>query len=37
MPPELLWAAAQTPASDNVVDDWLAGAVPTAPMPRQRW
>ncbi len=37
LPPELLWAAAQTPASDNVVDDWLAGAAPAAPLPRQRW
>lgn len=25
LPPELLWAAAQTPASDAVVDAWLAG------------
>ncbi len=25
LPPELLWAAAQTPASDAVVDGWLAG------------
>ena len=25
LPPELLWAAAQTPSADMVVDDWLAG------------
>ena len=37
LPPELLWAAAQTPASEAVVDDWLAGR----PLPvlggQRRW
>ena len=32
LPPEVLWAAAQSPASDGVVDAWLSGAeVPGAP------
>lgn len=32
LPPEVLWAAAQTPDSDKVVDDWLAGrSLPGAP------
>lgn len=32
LPPELLWAAAQTPQSDALVDDWLAGrSLPGAP------
>jgi hypothetical protein len=34
LPPELLWAAAQQPASDAVVDAWLAGETP--PLPRVR-
>ena len=25
LPPDVLWVAAQTPASETVVDDWLAG------------
>lgn len=41
LPPELLWAAAQTPASDDVVDDWLAGQawqgrLPTGPKTGQK-
>lgn len=37
LPPEVLWAAAQAPASDAVVDDWLAGQ-PVAPAgARRRW
>ena len=32
LPPEVLWSAAQTPTSDAVVDNWLAGrGVPGAP------
>jgi hypothetical protein len=37
LPPDVLWAAAQTPASDAVVDDWLAGRVPQHGTARQRW
>lgn len=38
MPPELLWAAAQRPDDDGVVDAWLQGRpLPDAPALRQRW
>ena len=37
LPPELLWAAAQTPASDSVVDAWLAGMAPAATSRPRRW
>ena len=37
LPPELLWAAAQTPDSDAVVDDWLAGRPLAPPSTRRRW
>ena len=37
LPPELLWAAAQTPASEAVVDDWLAGRPLPVPGGQRRW
>jgi nucleoside-diphosphate-sugar epimerase len=37
LPPELLWAAAQTPDTDSVVDDWLAGRPLAPPGMRRRW
>lgn len=38
MPPELLWAAAQRPDDDGVVDAWLRdGRVPAVAGARQRW
>ncbi len=37
LPPELLRAAAQNPASEAVVDDWLAGHGLPGASPRQRW
>ncbi len=38
MPPELLWAAAQRPDDDSVVDAWLRdGRVPDLPAVRRRW
>jgi len=37
LPPDVLWAAAQTPASEGVVDDWLAGRPFTGVNTRQRW
>jgi hypothetical protein len=42
LPPELLWAAAQTPASEAVLDDWLAGRPlsdrqPAGIATRRRW
>lgn len=38
MPPELLWAAAQRPDDDSVVDAWLRdGRVPDLPALRRRW
>lgn len=37
LPPELLWAAAQAPASEAVVDDWLAGRPAAAAALRRRW
>ena len=37
LPPELLWAAAQTPACEAVVDDWLAGRGLPVALARQRW
>jgi hypothetical protein len=41
LPPELLWAAAQVPRAEVLVDDWLAGGMPAVPplpaVPRQRW
>ncbi len=37
LPPDVLWAAAQTPASDAVVDDWLAGRTPQAALAQRRW
>ncbi|MCP5270606.1 MAG: hypothetical protein H6932_05175 [Burkholderiaceae bacterium] len=38
MPPELLWAAAQRPDDDSVVDAWLRdGQLPDAAGARQRW
>lgn len=38
MPPELLWAAAQRPDDDGVVNAWLRdGRVPDLPGARQRW
>ena len=37
LPPDVLWAAAQTPASEGVVDDWLAGCPLTGVNTRQRW
>jgi hypothetical protein len=37
LPPEVLWAAAQTPASDQVVDDWLAGRPLPLPGAARRW
>jgi hypothetical protein len=37
LPPELLWLAAQTPQSDAVVDDWLAGRSLPGAVVRQRW
>lgn len=37
LPPELLWAAAQTPDSDAVVDDWLAGRPLQPAGVRRRW
>lgn len=36
-PPEALWAAAQRPDDDAVVDAWLAGRPLALPPPRQRW
>lgn len=36
-PPEALWAAAQRPGDDAVVDAWLAGRTLELPPPRQRW
>lgn len=37
LPPEVLWSAAQTPASDAVVDNWLAGRGLPGAASRQRW
>lgn len=37
LPPDVLWAAAQTPASDAVVDAWLSGQTPQAAPARRRW
>jgi hypothetical protein len=37
LPPELLWAAAQLPHADALVDDWLAGRPSTGLNTRQRW
>lgn len=38
MPPELLWAAAQRPDDDSVVDAWLRdGQLPDVAGARQRW
>lgn len=37
LPPELLWAAAQLPDSEAVVDDWLAGRPLPLPGARRRW
>lgn len=41
LPPELLWAAAQSPKSDAAVDAWLDGvapeALPDVPLTKQRW
>lgn len=41
LPPELLWAAAQSPKTDHAVDAWLAGvapdALPDVPLTKQRW
>jgi hypothetical protein len=37
LPPDVLWAAAQAPATDSVVDDWLAGRPLTGVNPRPRW
>jgi len=37
LPPDVLWAAAQTPASDAVVDAWLSGQAPQAVPARRRW
>jgi hypothetical protein len=37
LPPDVLWAAAQTPASETVVDDWLAGRPLAGAHARGRW
>ena len=37
LPPELLWAAAQTPTSEAVVDDWLAGRALPPAVPHRPW
>jgi len=37
LPPAWLWAAAQRPASDAVVDDWLAGRPLPAAADHRRW
>ena len=37
LPPDVLWAAAQTPTSEGVVDDWLAGRPLQGVNTRQRW
>ncbi len=37
LPPDVLWAAAQTPASDAVVDAWLAGQALQAAPAHRRW
>ena len=37
LPPELLWAAAQVPNADSMVDDWLAGRPLAPPGTRRRW
>lgn len=37
LPPEVLWAAAQSPSSDSAIDAWLGGqGIPMTPAP-QRW
>lgn len=36
LPPEMLWAAAQQPGSDAVVDAWLAGETPPMPQAARR-
>ncbi len=37
LPPEVLWAAAQQPQADALVDDWLAGRPLSAVNARRRW
>ena len=37
LPPEVLWAAAQTPTADGVVDQWLAGAPASVAARTRRW
>ncbi len=37
LPPDVLWAAAQTPAGDAVVDAWLSGQAPQALSAQRRW
>jgi nucleoside-diphosphate-sugar epimerase len=37
VPPDLLWAAAQTPKSDAVVDAWLLGTNPDVLPAKQHW
>lgn len=37
LPPEVLWAAAQLPHADALVDDWLAGRPLAGVNPRPRW
>lgn len=37
LPPDVLWAAAQTPASDAVVDAWLDGRPPQVVAAARRW
>ena len=37
LPPDVLWAAAQSPASDAVVDAWLTGRSPQAAPAQPRW
>ena len=37
LPPEVLWAAAQMPQADALVDDWLAGRPLSSVNTRRRW
>ncbi|MDH4392271.1 MAG: hypothetical protein QE285_12730 [Aquabacterium sp.] len=37
LPPEVLWAVAQTPASDAALDAWLGGQAPQPAAASRRW